>query len=202
MAGDSAISCQVLGTHTPQDLVLQSIFDLDTTGVCARTRVLSPERTTPQKIMDANAKTCTRCGATKPDDEFHRGNGNNGRRQRCKDCRRIETASVPKAVAGVWRRKWRLKKDFRLTEAGYTALFEKQNGRCAICGGVQATYKTGNRAGVQPRLAVDHDHVTGHVRGLLCLPCNTGLGQFRDRPASLRAAAEYLERAAQEAATP
>ena len=69
-------------------------------------------------------------------------------------------------------------------------LLEAQGGVCAICAaplllGVPQTL-TGNEA------AIDHDHTTGKVRGVLCGRCNKGLGLFLDNPVSLRAAADYL----------
>lgn len=66
----------------------------------------------------------------------------------------------------------------------YNAQIERQGGRCAICRQVP----TGERP-----WHVDHCHDSGVVRGLLCGPCNTGLGHMRDNPAVLRAAADYLE---------
>lgn len=57
---------------------------------------------------------------------------------------------------------------------------------CSICG---TTGWTGRHA----RPHVDHDHVTGKVRGILCNECNIGLGKFKDDPALLRAAIRYLE---------
>lgn len=66
----------------------------------------------------------------------------------------------------------------------YAAIYEAQGGRCAIC--QRATGKT-------KRLAVDHDHKTGEVRGLLCGPCNRGvLGHLRDDPEALQRAITYL----------
>jgi hypothetical protein len=59
-----------------------------------------------------------------------------------------------------------------------------QDCRCAIC----ATYL------IQGDANADHDHATGVARGLLCGPCNRGIGHFQDDPARLRAAADYIER--------
>jgi hypothetical protein len=67
------------------------------------------------------------------------------------------------------------------------ALLLAQHERCAICGTADW-----DRKGPQ----VDHCHATGRVRGVLCGNCNQGLGRFHDTPARLRAAADYLERAA------
>ena len=55
--------------------------------------------------------------------------------------------------------------------------------RCAICGDPPKADK---------RLSLDHDHATGLDRGLLCQPCNIGLGQFRDDPHRLLSAVVYL----------
>lgn len=65
------------------------------------------------------------------------------------------------------------------------ALLVFQGGRCAIC---WTDEPTGNHG----RMVIDHDHATMVVRGLLCGHCNMGLGAFRDDPARLAAAAEYL----------
>ena len=75
---------------------------------------------------------------------------------------------------------------YGLRPADYRRMVDEQGGRCAICGG--APNGNGNR------LAVDHDHASGAVRGLLCHGCNAGMGQLKDDPELLRAAADYLER--------
>lgn len=78
-----------------------------------------------------------------------------------------------------------LQRTFGITEAQRTQIEEFQEGRCAICG-------KRPRAS-QPRLAIDHDHVTGLVRGLLCGRCNHDLlGIFGDNPEFYLWAALYL----------
>lgn len=58
-----------------------------------------------------------------------------------------------------------------------------QAGGCEVCGGRDEG----------KRLALDHCHETGVVRGMLCQRCNTAIGQMRDDPSLLRRAAAYLE---------
>lgn len=65
----------------------------------------------------------------------------------------------------------------------------EQGGACAICLIVPIKVE-----GKPEPLHVDHDHETGTIRGLLCGPCNTSLGGFKDDPAVLQAAIDYLAR--------
>lgn len=87
-----------------------------------------------------------------------------------------------------------LRVKYGLTPEDFEAMLKNQRGKCAIpeCGAETP-------GGRSKRWHVDHDHVTGVVRGLLCNSCNVGLGFFDDRPELLRAAAAYLERKAEEA---
>ena len=69
------------------------------------------------------------------------------------------------------------------TLAALDAIYSASDGNCEIC---QRPSKR--------RLALDHDHETGRLRGLLCMFCNTALGKFRDDPAVLQRAIDYLKR--------
>lgn len=78
-----------------------------------------------------------------------------------------------------------LKRTYGLTPEDFDALLASQGERCAIC--------RSDDPGTKGMWHVDHCHDAGTVRGLLCSACNIGLGQFKDRPDVLRAAADYLE---------
>jgi hypothetical protein len=78
-------------------------------------------------------------------------------------------------------REGHLRRKFGLTIAAYEELLAAQGGGCAICGDE-----------VEGSLHVDHDHVTGKVRGLLCVRCNNALGQFQEDPVVLMRALAYL----------
>ena len=72
------------------------------------------------------------------------------------------------------------KRRYGLTRADVAVLRVEQGDTCAICGAPAPEH-------------LDHDHVTGRIRALLCQRCNQGLGLLRDDPAVLRAAADYVE---------
>lgn len=94
-------------------------------------------------------------------------------------------------IAQIVRRK--REREYGLTHDEFLALLEAQGSVCAICGNGEQ----------QRALAVDHDHETGAVRGLLCDRCNPMLGYARDDIAVLQAAIMYLtsERSDQAAVT-
>jgi len=73
---------------------------------------------------------------------------------------------------------------YGMTVETYDSMFDKQGGACFIC----------KRPPKVRRLAVDHDHTTGKVRGLLCWRCNSGLEKFSDNPHALTRAVLYLLR--------
>lgn len=75
---------------------------------------------------------------------------------------------------------------YGLTFESFNVLLETQNGLCAICRGSLGRGRVGSA------VAVDHDHESGRVRGLLCNNCNRGIGMFADSPTALVAAAAYL----------
>lgn len=70
----------------------------------------------------------------------------------------------------------------------YDAMLAAQEGKCAIC----KTTEPGVRL---VRFHIDHCHTTKKIRGLLCEHCNRGLGHFKDDPALMRRAADYLSSA-------
>ncbi len=86
--------------------------------------------------------------------------------------------------------KWHLQKSYGITTEDYNSLLLAQGGVCKVCGEPETTRGKG---GLVKPLAVDHDHESDTVRGLLCQSCNVGIGYFKDQPNLLRAAARYLK---------
>lgn len=93
-------------------------------------------------------------------------------------------------------RSWRYLRTYGITLEEYEAILAHQDGKCAICGKPPRTAKT-HKGKAQPlaskRLAIDHDHKTGAVRGVLCWHCNHRLLGVSQDPEVFRQAARYLE---------
>jgi hypothetical protein len=75
-----------------------------------------------------------------------------------------------------------LQRKYGLSSEDYYLLVAKQEGRCFICG----------RLPGKRRLAVDHCHATGRVRGLLCMDCNQFIGHIKDSVEAARRVVDYL----------
>lgn len=129
-------------------------------------------------------KTCTKCRVEKSVEDFHRSKSEKDGRQRvCAACNKKRLQS-PENVARRQRYSWlSCLKKFGITEQDYNDMFERQLGLCAICRKPENDIK----------LAVDHCHETGRVRGLLCKKCNMGIGLLNDSPDTLISAAMYLK---------
>jgi hypothetical protein len=84
---------------------------------------------------------------------------------------------------------------FNITLEEYQVLFESQGGVCKICSNPETAKK--NKSEELRMLAVDHDHDTGKVRGLLCSRCNTQLGHYEKTKPRAQEFENYLQEAVQ-----
>lgn len=124
-------------------------------------------------------KQCKTCNNILDIDKFHYHSDftqdgklcGDGHMNECKLCHASRTSNNKRLKA------------FGITRVEYEDMLNKQNGVCAICGNV-------NNDGSE--LYVDHDHLSGDIRKLLCSPCNLGLGNFRDSISNLEKAIQYL----------
>lgn len=81
---------------------------------------------------------------------------------------------------------------YKVTPDEYDAILAEQKNKCAIC--EEPEVMSDRRWGGVRRLAVDHCHATGKIRGLLCSRCNTTIGKIEESPQLLRAMFDYLHK--------
>jgi hypothetical protein len=156
-------------------------------------------------------KSCAVCGESKPLADFYRAAGmKDGHRSECKSCnlaaRRAKYAENPRPYIDrvlkwqranrerylqrlreyngtpakqVSNRKSHLHRKYGLTLEAFDALLVSQGGGCAVCGRTDADN-------------VDHDHITGRVRGILCFNCNVAIGHVGEDEDRLVALMAYL----------
>ena len=115
---------------------------------------------------------CTHCEVDKPQDEFYKHAGRESHYKYCKECHKARTTAWHKAnpharAEDAWRRRGIVGMTWEL----YQQMLSDQESVCAICQKPDASGR---------RLAVDHNHETGKIRGLLCLSCNQFIGKLEN----------------------
>ena len=138
-------------------------------------------------VVDSAAKWCKWCNQAKPRSAF-RGNKTyadklNGR---CRECQSRQDADhYRKNKDEICKRTndAHLVREFGITRSEYDKMVAARHGLCDIC----------KKSQTPKRLAVDHCHDTGRIRGLLCQSCNMGMGLLGDDPDRLIAAVNYLK---------
>jgi hypothetical protein len=134
-----------------------------------------------KQIKQKVQRFCKKCGEYKCVSEFHIKTSKIETQYRfnspCKKC-------SAKQKSQQINKDWMLKKKFGITKKQYDQMLIDQEYSCKICKKHIDEFSKD--------LAVDHCHATNKVRGLLCSPCNTGLGFFRDDVNLMQAAIDYL----------
>lgn len=128
-------------------------------------------------------KTCSHCNEIKISDNYTKNCKNtDGLDRQCRQCKNaISKRSRDKKRTSHSIFVSNLRTRYSLSLAEYEKMVVDQNGLCAICLGEPK----------KQRLAVDHDHTDGRVRGLLCATCNSLLGRY-ENPTWRTRAEEYL----------
>ena len=119
-------------------------------------------------VMD---KTCTACKEEKNLDQYYKQTkAKDGYRNVCKPCDKVR----------------RNASRYGLTPEQYNQMYVDQEGKCYIC--------ETHEGELSQVLYIDHCHVSGNVRKLLCHECNTGIGMFKDNPKLLQRALQYVQK--------
>jgi len=159
-------TCQFCGAHFTPTRKFQIYCGVDCNNYAHKVR--SGKKTKEQamalKKARVSGRTCLNCGKT-----FSVWRRTRGSKYCSDDC--LQHASTVRRV--------HLLNRYNLTPEDYDRMLKRQNGVCFLC----------KAKPVGRRLAVDHDHATGRVRGLLCTGCNVKLGWYEARRELI---AEYL----------
>jgi hypothetical protein len=142
------------------------------------------------QIIENGQKECSFCHVWRPLEDFYRRlESSTGYTSQCRYCKNEKHPSRP--IAPEIRRRYYLAHRYDMTPEEYEDLWEAQDGRCAIC--QKIAHVMDLRTGSPRRLAIDHDHQTGKIRGLLCHDCNVAIGHLNDDVEILYKAISYLE---------
>jgi hypothetical protein len=139
-----------------------------------------------QNLVKSKTKRfCKKCNKYKTCDKFFIKKSKNENHWRfntpCKECHKKEYQNDSRKR---YLKFYSKKRNFGISECDYNKMLQKQNNCCSIC--------NVNKADIKRDFAIDHCHITGEIRGLLCANCNTGIGMLKDDINILIKAIEYL----------
>ena len=126
--------------------------------------------------------TCKKCGTARPHAEFYKD------RPTCRPCTRAQQRAYRNKRPD-FHRNHNLRQRYGITVADFESILSSQNFTCAICE-VEISHALDYKGGKS--VAVDHNHETGEVRGILCSGCNLVLGHARESTEVLYRAIVYL----------
>lgn len=150
-------------------------------------------------------KRCPKCSLRKRSDSFWNNKASSdGKCTYCipcnKEVRNAYYASHPEWARDLRHREYKRnrekylarerRKAYGISNSEYQRLLIQQGNKCALCGSPERSKRNGKLM----QLAVDHCHTKGHVRGLLCMSCNNGLGRFRHDIPTIKRAIAYLNK--------
>jgi Recombination endonuclease VII len=150
-------------------------------------------------LPNMTTKVCYRCKIDQPITEYYEDKRMiSGRLNLCRTCKVIEADQWRRNNAERFnetRRVRYIEKEYGVSIEEYDRIATSQGGVCAGCksDGTRHHGKKGHAVSSRP-LAVDHDHITGKTRGLLCHQCNMLVGQSHDDADRLQNLADYLRR--------
>ena len=132
-------------------------------------------------------KICTKCAQSKPHEDFYK----TGRKtdkdpdKRHSVCKTCTIARLKKNYNPETYRRQHLRRKYDISLEEYNEMLLLQGGNCAVCHAAEA-------GGKHNVFVVDHDHVTGKVRELLCKDCNIVLGLVKDSPEHIGRLLAYI----------
>ncbi len=150
-------------------------------------------RRTRLGTIEVHSKECQSCKRDLPASEYHSFiDSRDGLQSKCKSCvrtlRQKKRSENPDHYYGI-----RLERVFGISLEEYQEMEKNQDYKCAICNTTDPGTRK-SKGALKSHFAVDHDHQTGEIRGLLCSKCNAAIGLLGDNLEGLEAATAYLRK--------
>lgn len=161
--------------------------------ICERERIQRRYRENGRFSENSSKKflQCALCKIKKPPNMFTKSELKKITSYRCKECISNYNAAFNLKKHHKQIKIYRLRTRYNIDLQYYDKLFYDQKGVCAICKNTESKIRP--KDGAPYDLSIDHCHITGNIRGLLCKKCNLMIGNAGDSAINLRNGANYLD---------